>query len=157
MKEDVFTVYWNGHFIHFTHEVRGSCTHPKKPDTSWEMYPGFWWVLVGPLTEWSGPAETHRSEGHCRPCSSSAGEKIQQPCTQEGEHRAAGGRSKFILMSFYLVAIAPKRINNYFSSIKLNQLAFNVSNWNKQWMHLLKNIYQSLIYLLPLCHWAPLL
>ncbi len=36
-------------------------------------------------------AETDGSEGHSRPRSSSAGEEIQQPGAQEGDHSAAGG------------------------------------------------------------------
>lgn len=39
-------------------------------------------------------AETDGSEGHSRPRSGSAGEEIQQPGAQEGDHGAAGGRGK---------------------------------------------------------------
>lgn len=50
--------------------------------------------MVHLLTCGLASAEADRSEGDRRPRSRSAGEEIQQPCTQEGDHRAAGGRSK---------------------------------------------------------------
>lgn len=53
-------------------------------------------------------AEADGAEGHHRPRGRSAGEEVQQPRAQEGDHRAAGGWSKrsVSVVNLYFVAVS---------------------------------------------------